>query len=108
VAWKFISWFMQPEVYGRWVKETGQFPQTKSVAKMPEFAQHPIFSVFFSQPNVVAPPELPNLYELELTLGKHLEKAIYNNTPAKQALDVAAADMNALLKQVPEYLLPKK
>jgi len=105
-AWRFISWFMSPEVYSRFIESSGQFPMTKSVAKM--YDKDPIFSVFFSQPNVIAAPELPNLYELELFLGKALESAIYQQTPAKAALDKAAAEMDALLAKVPDYLRPKK
>ena len=105
-AWRFISWFMSPEVYSRFIESSGQFPMTKSVAKM--YDKDPIFSVFFSQPNVIAPPELPNLYELELLLGKGLESAIYQQTPAKVAMDTAAAEMNAQLAKVPDYLRPKK
>ena len=107
-AWKFINWFMQPEVYSRFIEGSGQFPMTKSVAAMEKYAKNPIFKAFFSQPNVIAPPELPNLYELELVLGKQIESAIYQKTPAKQAMDKAAAEMNALLADVPDYLLPKK
>ena len=105
-AWRFISWFISPEVYSRIVKASGQFPMTKSVAKF--YEKDPIFSVFFTQPNVIAAPELPNLYELELYLGKALESAIYQKTPAKQALDKAAAEMNAELAKVPDRLKPKK
>ena len=65
------------------------------------------FSTFFSQPNVIAAPELPNLYELELLLGKGLESAIYQQTPAKEAMGRAAAEMNAQLAKVPNYLRPK-
>lgn len=106
-AFKFLYWVMQPEQYQEFIASTGLLPFLKCAAEMPEIANDPIMSVVLTQPNVVAVPELPRLYEMENIAGKAIEVVMYNKLGVKEALDKAAEEINKILAEMPESQKPR-
>jgi ABC-type glycerol-3-phosphate transport system substrate-binding protein len=73
-AWKFIKWFISPEVTARWARETGYLPVRKSAADLPEMKEfyeknvrarhvYDVLPIARGEPNVVGWQEVRKLLE---------------------------------------------
>ncbi len=102
-AWEFMKYVMSPDFQVDWAIETGYLPVSKSAAaskKYQVFLQaNPFMRVFSEQmPSGKTRPSIPQYPALSATLGKYLEAALYGKYSSQQALDMAAAEVNELLK----------
>jgi multiple sugar transport system substrate-binding protein len=97
-AWEFVSWFMEPENFGRWQEELNSVPLLTEVAKRPYFQQNEILAAFSQQP-LTEVPQHERLLEMKTILGDYMAKAVYLEMTPQEALDQAAAEINAILAE---------
>ncbi|MGI8997342.1 MAG: ABC transporter substrate-binding protein [Pyrinomonadaceae bacterium] len=102
-AWEFMKYVMSPDFQVDWAIETGYLPVSKSAAggaRYQAFLQaNPFMKIYNDQmPTGKTRPSIPQYPAVSATLGKYLEAALYGKYSSQQALDMAAAEVNELLK----------
>ncbi len=102
-AWEFMKYVMSPDFQVDWAIETGYLPVSKSAAAGEEYQAflqaNPFMKIYNDQmPAGKTRPSIPQYPALSATLGKYLEAALYGKYSSQQALDMAAAEVNELLK----------
>ena len=95
-AWRFISFLMGDEAYGRYIAIGGILPMTKSVAASPSVRADSVMQVFLRQP-VVSPGSFPQVQRASEVLGAYLERYVYGLVTRDELLERAERDVNAVL-----------
>ena len=102
-AFEFMKFVMSADFQVEWAIRTGYLPVSLSAAASPAYrsflAANPFMQVFNDQmPAGRVRPSIPRYPALSATLGKYLEAALYGRYPSRDALDRAAAEVDALLR----------
>ena len=97
-AWDFVLWLSSPEVALRRDKALFRQPLFKSVAEDPFFKSDAQLQPFLKQEAHIFPLH-PKSYEIESAIGKYVEMALQKQMTPQQALEAAAKEVNALLKE---------
>jgi multiple sugar transport system substrate-binding protein len=102
-AWEFMKFLMSADFQVDWAMNTGYLPVSKSAANSERYQAFLQANPFIKAYNDQMPvgktrPSIPQYPALSQTLGKYLEAALYGKLSSQEALDKAAAEVNALLK----------
>jgi multiple sugar transport system substrate-binding protein len=96
-AVKFIIWMSENSII--WSDKAGMVSARKSVIDSPEFKKLPYMTDLIKQIDYAKyPPPIKETLQLQDAIIKALEFAMAQKKTAKQALDDAAAEINAMLK----------
>jgi multiple sugar transport system substrate-binding protein len=98
-----MKFLMSADFQVDWAMNTGYLPVSKSAANSPRYQEFLQANPFIKAYNDQMPvgktrPSIPQYPALSQTLGKYLEAALYGKLSSQEALDKAAAEVNALLK----------
>lgn len=101
-AWEFMKYVMSADFQVDWATNTGYLPVSKSATASEKYqaylAANPFMKTFAEQMNAGhTRPSIPQYPGLSATLGKYLEAAIYSKYSSAEALNRAAAEVDALL-----------
>jgi len=102
-AWSFISWFTSPTQSLEWSQRTGDLPIRSSDLKLPGYskyvAKYEGVSTFVQnlQNAVKVRPVTPLYPKISTAIGQAVQAALLGKAQPKQALDQAAAQVNAIL-----------
>ncbi len=102
-SWEFIKWFTDTEQTARWSAETSYMPVRRSAmgtAKIQDFlAQNPQYQGIFDQlEDAVYEPQTSAWFKARPELKQALERAMRNESTAKEALDALADKFANLIK----------
>ena len=102
-AWEFMKFVMSADFQVDWALRSGYLPVSRSAAASPAYQAvleaNPFMRVFNDQMGVGrVRPSIPQYPALSATLGKYLEAGLYGRYSSKDALDRAAAEVDALLR----------
>ncbi len=101
-AWEFMKFVMSPDFQVDWAIRSGYLPVSAAAAASPRYqaflATNPFLKVYNDQMSVGrVRPSIPEYPALSATLGKYLEAALYGRYASREALDLAAVEVNRLL-----------
>jgi multiple sugar transport system substrate-binding protein len=102
-AFTFMSWFTSPQQDLEWATKTGDLPIRQSVAKLPGYAnfiaKYPGDAVFVQNlSNATQVRPITPLYpKISTALGQAVQGVLLGKAQPQQALDQAAAQVNAIL-----------
>ncbi|MCC6453776.1 MAG: ABC transporter substrate-binding protein [Caldilineaceae bacterium] len=101
-AWQFVEWMTRPETLLKWDMASGYLPVRQSVAASEEYQmllrEEPIRQVFVDElPYGGRWPIHPQLLQIQNRLRQMIETVVAERLEPRQALDAAAAELNALL-----------
>jgi len=98
LAWKFISYFIDPKVSAQYTQGIGAVPLRASAAKTAYVKNDPIMQAFLkAAPDYVSNPNVAGWVQVRDILDKHLEQALHQTTSVKDALDQAASEADPIL-----------
>lgn len=111
-AWKFITWFVQPEQQAEWFAGTGYLPVSRSSVDLPAakdvVARHPEFRVALdlyltarATPGALG-PLLGPFQEVHDAVARAVEEMLLESKDPVQALEDAAARSNEALAEYNE------
>ncbi|MFB2596695.1 ABC transporter substrate-binding protein [Herbiconiux sp. P17] len=99
LAWKFISYFIDPEVSAQYTQGIGAIPLRASAADTDYVKNDPIMQAFLkAAPDYIANPNVAGWVQVRDILDKNLEQALHETVPSKDALDQAADEADPILK----------
>ncbi len=103
-AWEFIQWWTSPAEAAYWSKETGYVPVVKKALEDPDFK-----AFLNANPNHAVPieelqysrgaPPSPKYFQVLQLIQRAQQNIISNKTPALEALQTAAQQVDAVLAQ---------
>jgi multiple sugar transport system substrate-binding protein len=102
-AFTFMSWFTSPQQDLEWATKTGDLPIRQSVAKLPGYAnfiaKYPGDAMFVQNlSNATQVRPITPLYpKISTALGQAVQGVLLGKAQPQQALDQAAAQVNAIL-----------
>jgi multiple sugar transport system substrate-binding protein len=102
-AWQFISWFTSPQQSLEWSQRTGDLPIRSSDLKLPGYgayvAKYPGVATFVQnlQNAVKVRPVTPLYPKISTAIGQAVQAVLLGKAQPQQALDQAAAQVNAIL-----------
>jgi multiple sugar transport system substrate-binding protein len=102
-AWQFISWFTSPQQSLEWSQRTGDLPIRSSDLKLPGYsayvAKYPGVATFVQnlQNAVKVRPVTPLYPKISSAIGQAVQAVLLGKAQPQQALDQAAAQVNAIL-----------
>lgn len=97
-AWDFLMWLSSPEIATRRDKTLFRQPLFKAVSQDPFYKENELIQPFLAQEAHIFPLH-PKSYDMETAIGKYVEQALHKQMTPKQALDAAAKEVDALLKE---------
>jgi multiple sugar transport system substrate-binding protein len=99
LAWKFISYFIDPKVSAEYTQGIGAIPLRASAADTDYVKNDPIMQAFLSAaPDYVANPNVAGWVQVRDILDKNLEQALHETVTSKEALDQAADEADPILQ----------
>ena len=102
-AFQFMKFVSSPDFQVDWALRSGYLPVSAAAAASPAYQAfldaNPFLKVYSDQlPAGRVRPSIPQYPALSATLGKYLEAALYGRYSSQEALDRAAAEVDALLR----------
>lgn len=103
-AWRFIRWFLEPEVQKKFAQQSGYLPVIRSLQRESDYTDYlktyPQQRIFNEQVQWSRGRELPERYRVEVNqkLAGALEMAILGERDAHKALAAAEEQIVQLLK----------
>jgi multiple sugar transport system substrate-binding protein len=99
-AWRFLEFAFQPEYRFRFTEGEGMLPVLEAVAEDPHFAEHPRLSAIIDQlPHAQFAPIIPDWERIADMTIRALQQIYLEQLPPQQALDEAAAQIDAILER---------
>lgn len=99
LAWKFISYFITPEVSAEYTQGIGAIPLRASAADTDYVKNDPIMQAFLdAAPDYIANPNVAGWVQVRDVLDKNLEQALHETVSSKDALDQAADEADSILR----------
>ena len=103
-AAKFMEWWAQPAISGRWAGETGAIPNSQAAADHPNYkhflALNPLGQTFLDSIPIARPlPAVVGLAAVVQIVSEMVEQAVIGGVPPKEALDKAALRADQELKR---------
>ena len=101
-AWEFMKYVMSADFQVEWAMSTGYLPVSRSANDDPRYreylAANDFMRVFAEQmPVGKTRPSIEQYPAVSAVLGRYIEAALYDKYTSQEALDRAAAEVNALL-----------
>lgn len=97
-AWKFLQFLLSPWTQGT-MATTGQIPVINSALTDPYIVEHPYYGVYLEQLTTALPrTPHPAYNRIENAVQNAVQLVLLGDMTAQQALDQAAAEVDALLK----------
>jgi len=103
-AAKFLQWWAQPAISGRWAGESGGLPNSQAAADHPDFkqfqAKNPLVQAYLDAIPVARPfPAVLGLPAVIQIVSEMVEQAVIAGIPPKEALAKAAVRADQELKR---------
>jgi len=101
-AWRFLSWWLQPEIQAEWDIATGFLPTNQLTTEDPAYVEYldadPDLKIFVDQLEYARTrPSIAEYSEVSAALSAEIEKAMLGQQTAEQAIATAAANGRAAL-----------
>ena len=97
-AWKFLQFLLSPWTQGT-MATTGQIPVINAALEDPYIVEHPYYAVYLEQLQTAKPrTPHPAYTRIETAVQNAVQRVLLGELSAQEALDRAAAEVDALLK----------
>lgn len=102
-AWEFMKFVMSPDFQVEWSMRTGYLPVSRAAASSPAYraflAERPFLATYNAQMEAGRTrPSIPEYPALSAALGTQIEAALYGRRSSEEALALAAAEVDRLLR----------
>lgn len=104
-AWKFVKWFIKPDIQSLFSIKSGYLPVRKSTLELKEYRDHlqndKYLSSFVEQMKIGFPRQNIDYNKIEINqlIAEAVEKTLLGNVKAEITLNEAAEKVNRILKE---------